>query len=182
MDCKTALRQIVCEEPGDRASLADHTAQCARCRQMQATIERLREQGKAARDRDLSLRAIRDTRRQAVEILSAAEIRPPAAWALPAWRLGAECAALVLAVGLLVLAGHEYRVPERGGAPGAGEQDRRISRLQRQLGRDMRQFHERHLAEERPASFELRMDELKDRVELCSYRIREELAGCARTP
>jgi len=149
---------------------------------MQATIERLRERGKAARAQDLSLRAIRDTRRQAVEVLSAAEIRPAAAWALPAWRLLAECAALVLAVGLLVLAGREYGNPERRGAPGAEEQDRRISRLQRQVGRDMRQFHERHLAEERPTDFELRMDELKSRVELCSYRIREELAGRVRTP
>lgn len=113
MDCKAALRQIMREDSGDPVSMADHMARCARCRQMQAMIERLREQGKAARGREISLRMIRDTRRQAVEILSAGETRRAAAWAWPAWRLATECVSLLLAVGLLVVASHESRDPER---------------------------------------------------------------------
>jgi hypothetical protein len=65
------IEQMLSEDPvRDEAALAGHTTGCARCRQMRSLIVRLREQGEGEQAKDLSLSAIRDTRRRVAAILA----------------------------------------------------------------------------------------------------------------
>ena len=181
MDCRTAIERMLGDAPvAGEAALADHVAGCARCRQMQELIARLREGGMAAQERDLSLRTIRATRRRAAEALAGQTVAGTALWTPLAARLAAVCGLLLLAVGLLAYSGRALQRPDGDAPANLLELDARIARLQKRVARDLGRFRMWHADAGRPTSLETRADELRNRIAMCSLQIRNELDGAAR--
>jgi len=174
----------------DDSSTANHLNTCERCRRTKEIIDALAVEGEECRKTDLSLGAVRETRRRAAHILAHRKEQGEL-YRLPI--ISGRWAAVTASAMLLVLAGVLVFV-NRGG-PGESEQragkdmavavshplDRQIEALQHQLTVGFDEFKKRYAGQRGRSRVEIRADRLRTRIELCFLQIEGELEATAKT-
>lgn len=182
MNCRKALAELAAGESRSDRALAKHLDDCPACREAAALATALDKSGQALRNSDLSAAVIRETRRQAGEILAARERREPARPVIrfPGPVLGWAASAAVLvaaAVGYFRSQVEPIVLPPPATFPPAETTavlDVQIADLSTRVQRGMKDFEKRY-GFEKLSIVETKRERLRNRIKLSERILRDQL-------
>jgi len=181
MNCRKALAELAEGATRSDPSLATHLDDCPACREAAALATALDRSGDELRRFDLSSDVIRETRRQAAEILAAREQRAPARRVIripgPALGWAASAAVLVVAAVGYFRSQVETAVPPPPAELSAETTialDAQIADLSTRVQTGMKDFGKRYGFEKR-SIVETERERLRNRIKLSERILRDHL-------
>lgn len=182
MNCRKALAALAEGTTRSDRFLAQHLDDCPACREADVLATALDRAGETLRRSDISPGVIRETRRQAGEVLAGRErrasVRPPIRIPGPVLGWAASAALLVAAVVGVFRSQVETVVPLPAATPPPVETatvlDARIADLSTRVQRGMKDFEKRYGFEKR-SIVETERERLRNRIKLSERILRDHL-------